>query len=378
LDAEEDTADITMEEATSTQQSINVNAESSYEAVPVEYMNCNAAAFEEGDSVLVEFTDQDKTMPKVIGFKEEPQSCEFRFTLTRGDGVPIDDTLGLSFTIFNSEGESADYYYQYDSDLGTWIITFAPSYEVCPDGYYVWYQCEGGTLKTLYPGIYKPSEGVNDDIPPTSSLIQPGDYEDTIPIWVTSDEGWIDTITGVIDGYHTNVGYCSSLIMGNPGVHIYNSDFGEGSILLITAGLTATKRITVKSSIPFRVARTVHHGPSGIRGWYYSSEECYMFGQETCVLFSGNQSAIITGGELSINISNNNPTDVTDYTYEEPTNLVSEANFDIEVESTSPSSLTHNCYDYVENEFFTVGVNFVALRLNSGNIVFDIEAEYDY
>jgi len=64
-----------MEAATSTQQSINVNAKSSYEAVPVEYMNCNTAAFEEGDSVLVEFTDQDKTMPKVIGFKEEPMHC---------------------------------------------------------------------------------------------------------------------------------------------------------------------------------------------------------------------------------------------------------------------------------------------------------------
>jgi hypothetical protein len=45
------------------------------EAVAIEYMTCNAAAFADGDAVLVGFTDQDFSQPKVIGFKSNPQPC---------------------------------------------------------------------------------------------------------------------------------------------------------------------------------------------------------------------------------------------------------------------------------------------------------------
>ena len=45
------------------------------EAVPIEYMSCNAAAFADGDEVLVEFTGQDFSTPKVIGFKNNPSGC---------------------------------------------------------------------------------------------------------------------------------------------------------------------------------------------------------------------------------------------------------------------------------------------------------------
>ena len=45
------------------------------EAVPIEYMNCNAGAFADGDQVIVEFTDQDFSQPKVIGFRSDPQAC---------------------------------------------------------------------------------------------------------------------------------------------------------------------------------------------------------------------------------------------------------------------------------------------------------------
>lgn len=47
------------------------------EAVPIEYMSCNAAAFSDGDAVLVKFEGQDWSSPKVIGFKENPAACEF-------------------------------------------------------------------------------------------------------------------------------------------------------------------------------------------------------------------------------------------------------------------------------------------------------------
>ena len=70
------TANITLESATSTQQGLNINIESSFTDVLIEYMSCNASAFEVGDSVLVQFVGQDKEIPKIIGFKDNPQPCE--------------------------------------------------------------------------------------------------------------------------------------------------------------------------------------------------------------------------------------------------------------------------------------------------------------
>ncbi|MDF1577667.1 MAG: hypothetical protein P1P81_04385 [Desulfobulbales bacterium] len=43
--------------------------------VPIEYMTCNGSAFKVGDRVVIEFTGQDWSAPKVIGFESEPQSC---------------------------------------------------------------------------------------------------------------------------------------------------------------------------------------------------------------------------------------------------------------------------------------------------------------
>jgi uncharacterized protein YoxC len=47
----------------------------SYDNVPVSYMNCDADAFEVGDSVVVKFTGQDKDSPVVIGFVSHPKKC---------------------------------------------------------------------------------------------------------------------------------------------------------------------------------------------------------------------------------------------------------------------------------------------------------------
>lgn len=49
------------------------------DAVPVEYMQCNAWAFEDGDRVVVQFTSQDWAQPKVVGFADGPQACAFKF-----------------------------------------------------------------------------------------------------------------------------------------------------------------------------------------------------------------------------------------------------------------------------------------------------------
>jgi hypothetical protein len=69
------TANISLETAESSQQSLDINQSSSIDNVTIEYMDCNESAFESGDSVLVKFTGQDWDNPVVVGFKDNPKSC---------------------------------------------------------------------------------------------------------------------------------------------------------------------------------------------------------------------------------------------------------------------------------------------------------------
>ena len=75
IDSENDTADITFDDARSVAQNLPVAYWESYPAIPVEYMDCNSGAFSVGDRVVVEFANQNLEEPKVIGFEEEPRAC---------------------------------------------------------------------------------------------------------------------------------------------------------------------------------------------------------------------------------------------------------------------------------------------------------------
>lgn len=70
---ESDTCTITLDPANSSAQALNINATQVYTGVPIEYMDCNAAAFEDGDSVLVRFT---QSGPLVVGFRDHPRECK--------------------------------------------------------------------------------------------------------------------------------------------------------------------------------------------------------------------------------------------------------------------------------------------------------------
>jgi len=70
-----DTMSVTLENANSSQQGLNVNQGTSLSNVPVAYMSCGNAAFDVGDAVIVGFTGQDFASPVVIGFKDNPQPC---------------------------------------------------------------------------------------------------------------------------------------------------------------------------------------------------------------------------------------------------------------------------------------------------------------
>jgi hypothetical protein len=90
LNTDNDTCRVTFEAAFSSQQDLDVNqVPTSIDAVPIEYMTCNAGAFKNGDSVIVEFEENDWNSPKVIGFKQEPRSCGINLRLTAINGVPL-------------------------------------------------------------------------------------------------------------------------------------------------------------------------------------------------------------------------------------------------------------------------------------------------
>lgn len=75
IDRQNDTCSVTLEAATSSAQGLDVNQTPTLENVPIEYMTCNAAAFEVWDYALVKFEGGSWSSPKVVGFKEEPRPC---------------------------------------------------------------------------------------------------------------------------------------------------------------------------------------------------------------------------------------------------------------------------------------------------------------
>ena len=75
LDTELDTASVTLTDDKSSAQNLGINKVSELKNVPVKYMECNASAFEVGDTVVVQFDDQSWDKPKITGFVREPKPC---------------------------------------------------------------------------------------------------------------------------------------------------------------------------------------------------------------------------------------------------------------------------------------------------------------
>ena len=110
IDLGADTCDLDLAPARSSAQGLDVNQSTALANVPVVYMTCNAAAFEIGSRVVVEFINQDWTRPRVIGFVDHPRACGgaglycipandaapygWAPPVTDGDGNPINDGKG--------------------------------------------------------------------------------------------------------------------------------------------------------------------------------------------------------------------------------------------------------------------------------------------
>ena len=68
-----DTLDVTLADATSSAQRLDINRETSLAAVPVDYMNTGAVVFEVDDRVVVQFIGQSWDSPRVLGFLDNPR-----------------------------------------------------------------------------------------------------------------------------------------------------------------------------------------------------------------------------------------------------------------------------------------------------------------
>jgi hypothetical protein len=78
LDYNASTATIELDDATSSAQGLNINWETTFTNVPVEYMTCHAVAFNNGDKAVVDFNLSQTTgggYPKIIGFVDHPKQC---------------------------------------------------------------------------------------------------------------------------------------------------------------------------------------------------------------------------------------------------------------------------------------------------------------
>lgn len=76
IDVTANRCSVELDKARSSAQDLEINQASTLQDVPVRYMTCDAAAFEDDDHVLVEFLQQDWAQPVVIGFVERPRPCE--------------------------------------------------------------------------------------------------------------------------------------------------------------------------------------------------------------------------------------------------------------------------------------------------------------
>ena len=88
IDYDNDTCSVTLDAAESSAQGLSINQATLLEGVEIEYMNCNAKAFDNNDAVVVQFVGQSWSSPKVIGFVSNPKACGPAYIAFRIDNDP--------------------------------------------------------------------------------------------------------------------------------------------------------------------------------------------------------------------------------------------------------------------------------------------------
>jgi hypothetical protein len=70
-----DVCTVNLDLAESSAKNLPINQSTFLNNVPIQYLDCNGAAFEDGDKVVVKFEGQNWATPKVIGFVDNPKPC---------------------------------------------------------------------------------------------------------------------------------------------------------------------------------------------------------------------------------------------------------------------------------------------------------------
>lgn len=83
----DETLDVTLNDAHSNYQNININQQTTFEDVEVKYMSCGSSVFSVGDTVVVEFMSRNIANPVVIGFVDNPKLCTAGFV-----AIPVSDS----------------------------------------------------------------------------------------------------------------------------------------------------------------------------------------------------------------------------------------------------------------------------------------------
>jgi hypothetical protein len=118
LALEANTANVTLDAAVSTAQGLSVmrkDAPLALAGVPVQYMSCNALAFEVGDRVVVAFAGMSWDDPRVIGFVQNPRACFPRISISDDSvviGGPASGINSLRGLYFYLEGSTKEWWDQ--------------------------------------------------------------------------------------------------------------------------------------------------------------------------------------------------------------------------------------------------------------------------
>ncbi|MFH2098047.1 MAG: hypothetical protein ABIJ95_00940 [Pseudomonadota bacterium] len=252
LRAGENTADVVLPVDKSSARAIPINTTRRLYRVPIVYMFCHAAAFRVGDEVLVEFVGQDWASPRLIGFRKEPRACGFVLHLTRGDGTPADaDMASVNVQIYDADANPLDVTKAWDADLGAWLVPLDNPADYELGRYWVRYSCTSG-LTTQYPGRYKTADQWAE-----ADLVGPGVLADTIPFWEMDLEWTPDVPVWMAPSVWDEV-LCDALSAYEPTAVDrlwvqYPGEWAPSTVWLNSAA-DITRRLTVRSSVPYRVA----------------------------------------------------------------------------------------------------------------------------
>ena len=77
LDTSAETASVSIAGDASSAQNLDINPTATLTNVPVQYMTCNAGAFEVGDKAVIKFMGGEWLQPKIVGFAENPRPCPY-------------------------------------------------------------------------------------------------------------------------------------------------------------------------------------------------------------------------------------------------------------------------------------------------------------